>query len=84
MCLVERGLFHDADELLLRHLTVTVTVSLVDHLLELLVGHVLTELLGDALEVLERDLARLVVVEEPEGLQDLLLGILFTLHIHKN
>ena len=34
------------------------------HLLELLVRHVLAELLRDALEVLERDLAGLVVVEE--------------------
>lgn len=34
----------------------TVAVSLVDHLLELLIGHVLAELLGHALQVLEGDL----------------------------
>ena len=33
--------------------------------LQLLVRHVLAELLGDALQILERDLAGLVVVEEP-------------------
>ena len=50
--------------------------TLIDHLLQLLVGHILAELLGDALEVLERDLAGLVVVEEAEGLQDLLPRVL--------
>ena len=33
-------------------------------------------LLGDALEVLEGDLARLVVVKEAEGLENLFPGIL--------
>ena len=68
--LEQGGLLHDAEELLLGDLAVTVAVSLIDHLLELLVGHVLTELLSDALEVLEGDLASLVVVEEAEGLRE--------------
>ena len=55
--LEERGLLHDTEELLLAHLTVAVAVSLVDHLLELLVRHVLAELFRHALEVLEGDLA---------------------------
>ena len=46
-CLVQAGLLHDAEELLLADLAVAVAVGLVDHLLELLVGHVLAELLGD-------------------------------------
>lgn len=44
--------------------------------LQLLVGHALAQLLGDPLEVGEGDLARLVVVEELEGLEDLLAGVL--------
>lgn len=37
--------------------------------LELLVGHVLAQLLGHALEVLEGDLASLVVIKQPERLR---------------
>jgi hypothetical protein len=68
----EVGLLHDPDELLLVDLPVPVAVGLVDHLLQLLVSHRLAQLAGNALQVLEGDLARAVVVEQPEGLQDLL------------
>merc|ERR1711868_286904 len=71
----ESTTLHDAEELVLVHLTIAITIGLVDHLLELLVGHVLTELLSDALQVLEGDLASLVVVEETEHLHDLLTGV---------
>merc|ERR1719379_2723281 len=71
----EVGLAHDAHELLLVDGVVAVSVGLVDHLLDLLVGHVLTELLGDALEVLEGDLAIALVVEETESLEHLLAGV---------
>merc|ERR1719238_116530 len=71
----ETTTLHDAEELLLVHLAITIAVGLVDHLLKLLVGHVLAELLGHALEVLERDLAGLIVVEETEHLNDLLAGV---------
>merc|ERR1740123_1370776 len=71
----EVRLLHDPQELLLVHLAVSVTVGLVDHFLELLVGHPLAELLGDPLQVLEGDLACLVVVEEAEGLEDLVLWV---------
>merc|ERR1719310_2031678 len=56
----------------------SITVGLVNHLLELLIGHVLTELLGNTLQVLEGDLARLVIVEETEHLDDLLAGVTVT------
>merc|ERR1719426_413172 len=69
------SLLHDAKELLLVHLAITVAVHLVDHLLQLLIRHALAELLRDALEVLERDLARLVVVEQAERLEDLVLRV---------
>merc|ERR1719321_220667 len=71
----EVRLLHDAQELLLVHLPVSVAVSLVDHLLQLLVRHPLPELLRHPLQVLEGDLPGLVVVEEPEGLQDLVLRV---------
>jgi hypothetical protein len=38
-------------------LAVAVPVRLVDHLLQLLVRHVFAQLLGDALQILEADLA---------------------------
>ena len=63
----EVGLAHDAHELVLGDLAVTVTVSLLDHLLDLVIGHVLTELLGHTLEVTEGNLACLVVVKQTEG-----------------
>merc|ERR1740130_826694 len=66
---------HDAEELLLVDFAIAIAVSLIDHLLELLVGHVFSELLGYALQVLEGDLASLVIVEETEHLDDLLAGI---------
>ena len=74
--LVEGGLLHDSEEFVLVDLSVAVPVGLVDHLLELLVGHVFPELLGDALEVAEGNLSSLVIVKEAEGLEDLLAGVL--------
>merc|ERR1719515_85812 len=71
----EVGLLHDPQELFLVDLAVTVTICLVDHLLELLIRHPLPKLLSHALQVLEGDLPRLVVVEEPECLQDLVLRV---------
>merc|ERR1712031_64614 len=71
----EATALHDAEELLLVHLAIAIAIGLVDHLLKLLVSHVLAELLGHALEVLERDLAGLIVVEETEHLDDLLAGV---------
>jgi len=54
--LVEGGLLHDSEELVLVDLSVAVPVGLIDHLLELLVGHVLSELLGNTLEVAKGNL----------------------------
>mmetsp|Transcript_98653 Transcript_98653/g.255041 ORF Transcript_98653/g.255041 Transcript_98653/m.255041 type:complete len:247 (+) Transcript_98653:90-830(+) len=71
----EVGLLHDAKELLLVDLPITIPVCLVNHLLQLLISHAFAKLLGNALQVLEGDLAGLVVVEEAEGLQDFVLGI---------
>ena len=51
--LIEGGLLHDAKELLLVDFVVAITISLVNHFLQLLVSHGLSELLCDALQVLE-------------------------------
>merc|ERR1719515_355378 len=71
----EVGLLHDPQELFLVDLPIPVTICLVDHLLELLIRHPLPKLLRHALQILERDLSRLVVIEEPECLQDLVLRV---------
>merc|ERR1719498_910197 len=71
----EVGLLHDAQELLLVNFPIAITVSLIDHLLKLLIGHPLTQLLRDALQVLEGNLAGLIIVEEAERLQDFVLRV---------
>lgn len=47
--------------------------------LQFLVCKVLSQLFGYSFQVLERDLARLVVIKQPEGFQDLLFGVLLGL-----
>merc|ERR1712196_552130 len=51
-------------------------VGLVDHVLELLVVDVLTELLSNTSEVAEGDLVGVVIIEELEDLLDVLAGVL--------
>merc|ERR1711977_573319 len=69
-------LLHDAVELIDVDLTIAITVSLVDHVLELLIVDVLAELLSHASEVAEGDLVGVVVVEQLEHLLDVLAGVL--------
>merc|ERR1711896_57048 len=69
-------LLHDAVELVKVDLAITITVGLVDHVLELLIIDVLTELLSNASEVAEGDLVGVVVIEELEHLLDVLTRIL--------
>merc|ERR1712017_5693 len=61
-------LLHDAVELVNVDLTITVTVSLVDHVLEFLIIDVLTELLSNTSKIAEGDLVGVVIVEELEHL----------------
>ena len=49
----EVSLAHDAHEFLFGDLAVTVAICLLDHFSDLIVCHVLTELLGNALEISE-------------------------------
>ncbi len=60
--------------LFLVELAITIPVGLVNHRLEFLVRHSLAKLLGNTLQVLERDLARVVVVVELESLGNTLQG----------
>merc|ERR1711868_180837 len=69
-------LLHDAVELVDVDLTIAITVGLVDHVLELLIVDVLTELLSHAGEVAEGDLVGVVIIEELEDLLDVLTGVL--------
>merc|ERR1719460_1560033 len=69
-------LLHDAVELIDVDLAIAITVSLVDHVLELLIVDVLTELLSNTGEVAEGDLVGVVVVKELEHLLDVLAGVL--------
>merc|ERR1719272_2783753 len=73
--LEEVGLLHDSQELLFVHLSISIAIGFVNHFLKLLVSHALAELLRDSLQVLEGDLAGLVIIEEAECLQDLVFGI---------
>merc|ERR1712196_237680 len=57
-------LLHDTVELVNVDLAITITVGLVDHVLELLIIDVLTQLLGHASEVAEGDLVGVVIIEE--------------------
>ena len=69
------GLLHYSDELLFVDLPVAVSVGLIYHLLKLFLGHGLPQLPRHPLEVLQGDLAGSVIIEEPEGLEDLLAGV---------
>eukprot|EP00413_Alexandrium_margalefii_P006119 CAMPEP_0204521892 /NCGR_PEP_ID=MMETSP0661-20131031/6022_1 /ASSEMBLY_ACC=CAM_ASM_000606 /TAXON_ID=109239 /ORGANISM="Alexandrium margalefi, Strain AMGDE01CS-322" /LENGTH=124 /DNA_ID=CAMNT_0051527517 /DNA_START=479 /DNA_END=853 /DNA_ORIENTATION=+ len=74
--LVEGGLLHNADELFLVDLTVLVLIKLLDHAPQLVVCELLAEVTGNSLQVAEGDLPPLVLIEELEGLFDLVHGIL--------
>merc|ERR1719327_1792122 len=69
-------LLHDAVELVNVNLTITITVSLVDHVLKLLIIDVLTKLLSHTGKVAEGDLVGVVVIEELEHLLDILARVL--------
>merc|ERR1711970_176566 len=66
-------LLHDAVELINVDLTIAITVSLVDHVLELLIVDVLAKLLSHTGKVAEGDLVGVVIVEELDHLLELLV-----------
>lgn len=56
-------------------LAILVEVKFVNHRPELVIGEVLTQLLGDPSQVSETDFARVVVVKELERPADLVKGV---------
>eukprot|EP00420_Gonyaulax_spinifera_P037928 CAMPEP_0197876278 /NCGR_PEP_ID=MMETSP1439-20131203/5299_1 /TAXON_ID=66791 /ORGANISM="Gonyaulax spinifera, Strain CCMP409" /LENGTH=163 /DNA_ID=CAMNT_0043495553 /DNA_START=35 /DNA_END=522 /DNA_ORIENTATION=- len=71
----EGPLRHQHVEVVHRHLPICVRVRAGDHLLQILGPHLLPKLAGDAPQVLRRDRARSVVVEEPEDLGHVLAAV---------
>eukprot|EP00295_Goniomonas_pacifica_P007279 CAMPEP_0175835060 /NCGR_PEP_ID=MMETSP0107_2-20121207/16388_1 /TAXON_ID=195067 ORGANISM="Goniomonas pacifica, Strain CCMP1869" /NCGR_SAMPLE_ID=MMETSP0107_2 /ASSEMBLY_ACC=CAM_ASM_000203 /LENGTH=77 /DNA_ID=CAMNT_0017148323 /DNA_START=57 /DNA_END=287 /DNA_ORIENTATION=- len=65
---------HHLHELLVVDLAITVDVGLADHLVDLLVGKLLTEVGHDVAELSSGNEAVAVLVEHLEGLENLLLG----------
>merc|ERR1719198_630046 len=66
---------HDTKELFLVDFPITVSVCLINHLLELLVCHALSKLLGNPLQIFKGDLAGFIIIEQTESFQDLILGV---------
>lgn len=52
--------------------------------LQFLVREVLSQLFSNSFQVFEWDLARLVVIKQPESFQDLLFGVLLSLKSGEN
>lgn len=65
----------DADELLAAHAALALDVELLDHTVDLVLGHVLVELLDDGAQVVDGDDALSALVEEHEGLEQLLARV---------
>lgn len=72
-------LLHYPNEVFLANLPVAVAIGLVDHLLEFIVSHGFAQFSGHSLQVPQRDLPRVVVVEEPEGFEHLFTRVSFGL-----
>merc|ERR1712151_1405473 len=68
-------LLHDAQELFFIHFSITIAVCLIDHFLKFLVRHAFAKLLCHALQVLKRNLACFVIIEQTEGFQNLILRV---------
>ena len=62
--LIETGLLHDSQKLLLIDLAIVIEIGFVDHLLKLFVGQIFAQLFGHSFQILEADLAILVVIEQ--------------------
>ncbi len=72
----ESLLGHDVEKVVESDGAISVGVCAIYHLLELLVGHGLTELSGNATEVSQGDGTGVVVIEEAEDLGNVLSGVL--------
>merc|ERR1712117_338101 len=66
---------HHSDELLVVDVTITIDISLSDHLIDLLVSELLSEVSYDVTELSSRDETVTITIEDLEGLDKLLLSI---------
>ena len=66
---------HHADELLVVDVTITINISLSDHLIDFLVGEFLSEVGHNVTELSGRNETVAISVEDLEGLNKLLLGV---------
>lgn len=71
-------LFHYPDKLFFTDLPVAVSVRFVNHFLQLLVGHCLSQFSCHSLQILQWNFSCVVVVKKSESLQNLLSGISLT------
>lgn len=71
---------HDPVEFFEVEHTVAISISLLEHFLELIIRNLLSNLAGDSLQVLEGDLVEIVLVEELEDLEDFFLGVSWSLN----
>merc|ERR1712170_63279 len=66
---------HHLNELLVVNLAIAINISLSDHLIDLLVRKLLTEVSHDVSELGSRDESVAILVEHLKGLKDLLLAV---------
>ncbi len=70
-------LLHDSDKLFLADLSISVSVSLIDHFLQFFVSHCLPQLSCHSFQVLQWNLSCIVVIKQSECLQNLLPWVPF-------
>jgi hypothetical protein len=63
------GLFHDSNEFLFVNLSVSISVSLVNHLLKLFISHSFSQLSCYSLQIFKRNLSSIVVIEKSKSLK---------------
>ena len=66
---------HDAVEFLEVEHSITISISLFEHFLELVIGNLLSYLICDSLQIFEGDFVEVVLIEKFENLQDLIFGV---------
>lgn len=64
----EIGFLHNPDELLLTDFTISISVCLVDHFLEFIIIHGLSELSGNPFQILQGDFACAVIIKQSKSL----------------
>jgi hypothetical protein len=66
---------HDAVEFLEVEHSITISISLFKHFLELVIGNLLSYLICDSLQIFEGDFVEVVLIEKFENLQNFIFGV---------